>query len=64
MRAVCRALVERADVDRTELSQALLGQGRFCPSIFGRFELVGLGWTCSRREDRVWSGRNAGLSPV
>ncbi|MQM16425.1 hypothetical protein Taro_049378 [Colocasia esculenta] len=49
---------------RTELSQAQLGQGRFCSWDSGRFELVGLGWTCSRREDHVWSGRNVGLSPI
>ncbi|MQL93838.1 hypothetical protein Taro_026487 [Colocasia esculenta] len=50
--------------DRTELSHALLGQGRFCSKNSKQFEFVGFGWSCSRREDHVWSGRNAGLSLV
>ncbi|MQL76628.1 hypothetical protein Taro_009004 [Colocasia esculenta] len=66
MHAVCRARDRRADFDMRiatgsrvatwsqQLPQALLGQGRFCLWDSGRFELVDLGWSCSRREDHVY----------
>ncbi|MQL71722.1 hypothetical protein Taro_004030 [Colocasia esculenta] len=46
-------------VDRTELSQALLDQGRSCCGFVGRFGVPAWGSTHSRREDIAWSGGNA-----